>query len=340
MRMRAVVVLIVATALTACAGGVTPLQIGSLDRGSARVASPGVYYLYVAAHTPNHVPYIKRFPLHDGIPSTSPDLTYENYGGFVAVAGDGTVYAADSGSYSGGVFAFSPGQTLPSREIDLPNLDHCFRSGSGGFDLASMATDSHGDLYLGMYAYFDAKIHGAAPGIDKRHCEGVWVYSPHAHGHARPVQVIPFTMTTFVDGLAVDSQENLYVMLNENSVEEYSSATTNPQLVRTFPRAPNRNVQSITTDAADNLYIGRDDENSKNGRIDRYTPTGDPRKPASTIELDSQVHLLGSIAALSRHVFVDDNFQNVDVYHAFKRGPQQPVSTLSIQNVDSIAVGP
>src|SRR5581483_5836889 len=103
--------------------------------------------------------------------------------------------------------------------------------------------------------------------------------------HARPVQVIAFTMPTFVDGLTVDSQENLYVMLNENSVEEYSNATTNPQLVRTFARMLNRNVQSIATDEAGDVYIARDDENYKNGRIDRYTPTGNPGKPASMIVL-------------------------------------------------------
>ncbi|MGA8532782.1 MAG: hypothetical protein WB615_01595 [Candidatus Tumulicola sp.] len=334
--------LIVCFALTACAGAQTPSMVPSALSGGAGTGdgaeTGGRNYLYVASHTPGDASIsISRFLLHDGVPEASPDLTIPGYGNLIAVAGNGTLYALGVGSgYRPSVFAFRPGQTQPSRTIALPSLDHCFPTGSGDFAPVAVAADAAGYVFVSLYSYDNV-----LQPRDSKPCEGVWVYAPTANGQAKPVQIIGFPVPSYLNGLAVDAQDNLYVLQNQVQVVEYSNAVKNPVQSRVFPEMPDRHTQSLAADALGNVFIGRDHGDYTSGRIDRYGPNAKPRQPTSSILLQAPgLHFLYSMATLSKHVFVDDNFANVDVYRAFAHGPQSPMFTLEIANVDSIAAGP
>jgi hypothetical protein len=329
------VALLLCALLAACSGGLPAFESKTVQIGRANAA--GLNYLYVASHSHRNVRSIRRYLLHDGIPESTPDLTYGGVGGLIAVAGDGTLYAVMPKGDGQVIDAFRPGETRPNRKIAVPNLERCFPRGSGGTRALAVAADTSGYAFVALYTYF-----GAYPNVHARPCEGVYVYAPTANGHAKAVQTIGFPRATAVDGLAVDPNDDLYVLQNQSVVTEFANATTGPRSVRVFRRGEDRHIQSVAADAAGNVYIGKDHSDYSSGRINRYTATDNPNgRPASSIVLTSEgMHYLSALAVLSHHVFLSDDYENVEVYRALERGPQEPIFTLRMRNVDSIATGP
>jgi hypothetical protein len=105
--------------------------------------------LYVAVNASNRYLSVQRFRLHDGIPESHPDFTLNGYAGFLAVAGDGTLYV-DSTYSSTTIYAFPPNSGTPSREIQLPNPIPGCKAVSGFTSVPAIAADKAGYLFVGI----------------------------------------------------------------------------------------------------------------------------------------------------------------------------------------------
>jgi hypothetical protein len=282
--------------------------------------------------------------LVNGVPEASPDLVYNGYGGLIAVAGDGTLYA-NAPNYGNGVVAFPPNADQPNRTITIPEHRVCDR-GSGGYaDVSSVASDTAGYLFAGIYTTGTIAPSGGSRNRGRakfpRLCEDVAIYTPTANGDAIPVQLIRFPKPHWLMGLAVDATDNLFVDDSTYEVDEFANALTNPKKTRVFSGGYVGYAHSIATDGAGNLYIASTDASYQTGRIERYAPNAKGSgQPTSTILLPSGVHLLESIAERGRVLYVDDVGKGVDLYHARKNGSQSPFYSFAASNVISMATGP
>lgn len=334
-------------AVTACQSSLTnassalPLRVSATQNRMG-----GATHLYVSVSTASHYPSIERFRLVNGRPQAKPDLVYEGYGGPLAVAGDGTLYVGNV-SYKVAVAAFPPNASTPSREITLPNIfRHCHSgSGSGSTFVSSLAADTSGHLFVGIYTYYDAPRRAEITKPSKSKfpwpCEGVAVYAPTAKGKAHPIQSIQYSQASYLLGLAVDSADNLFVDDSTYEVDEFSNAVYDPQKTRVFRGGYVGYAHAIATDARDNLFIASTGASYKSGRIERYaTDASGYGKPKGTITLSSGVHLLEAIAASKRVLYVDDVGSSVDLYHSRENGNQTPFYSLPATNIVSVATGP
>jgi len=332
-------------ALTACQGPATlaaPISAQPANHEAVEPRSTG--HLWISVSTSTHYPSIERFKLVNGVPQATPDLVYNGFGGLLAVAGDGTLYAS-APNYGNGVVAFPPNADQPNRTITIPEHRVCNR-GSGGYsEVSSLAADAGGYLFAGIYTTgTDAPSSGSRNrGKHKspRLCEDVAVYSPKANGEAVPIQLIHFPKPHWLMGLAVDASDNLFVDDSTYEVDEFANALVKPNKTRVFKGGDVGYAHSIATDGAGNLYIASTDASYKTGRIERYAPDADGSgPPTSAIVLPSGVYLLEAIAERGRVVYVDAQDKGVDLYHAHKNGNQSPFHSFAASNVISMATGP
>ena len=330
--------------LTACQAPVTAAA-PTVSQPATRqaTAAPSTGHLWISVSTATHYPSIERFKLVNGVPQATPDLVYNGYGGLLAVAGDGTLYAS-APDYGNGVVAFPPNADQPSRTITIPEHRVCGR-GSGGYSgVSSLAADAGGYLFAGIYTTGTAApVRGSHRGKHKspRLCEDVAVYSPTADGEAIPIQLIHFPKPHWLMGLAVDASDNLFVDDSTYEVDEFVNALSKPKKTRVFKGGYVGYAHSIATDGTGNLYIASTDASYKTGRIERYAPDADGSgPPTSTIVLPSGVYLLETIAERGRVVYVDGQDKGVDLYHAHKNGNQSPFYSFTASNVISMATGP
>jgi hypothetical protein len=310
-----------------------PVPIGGTAPNDLATTARTKNYLYVASHAPGATQhFIQVFRLVNGLPRTTPDRTYTGYGPLLAIAGNGTLYTQAFGSDD--VVAFDGGSLTPTRDISFPNLSRC-RGPSRGVTISSLAADRTGNLFVASYAYGELHPKGKLP------CEAVFVYSATADGNAAPLQTIKLPEPDPLSSMAVDANDNLYVLLNPAKVKEFANAVAGPTPARTFLQSGSLRFLSLAVDDAGNLFLGKNDYSYKNARIERYTPTAHPNgHPTSTIVLNSDVNQLYSMAVAVRRLFVDNDFQNVDVYRARKRGPQGAIYTLPVTNIDALATTP
>jgi hypothetical protein len=331
--------------LAACESPLWPSGPPSASGAAYSAPIPGrreaeALHLYVATVATSRRLAIERFPLDNGIPSTDPDLVYQGYSGFIAVAGDGTLYST-LGEEPNVVDAFPPGSNVPDRRIDVS--PPC---GPSSFTVISaIAADASGYLFVLIYSY-----PGLAPLRAPRRmkpdlrapCNGVAIYAPNASGKARPFQAIHF-FAADSNGLAVDAHDNLYVSQNyPSAVKEYSNAVVDPKRTRTFTGKYLGTTRAVATDSVGNLFVANAAQSYTLGWITRYGPRAKGRgAPSSTIYLQgSGPHLLDSIAVRGRYLYADENVKAVNVYYAHKNGEQSPIDSLPFSKVDSVAVGP
>jgi hypothetical protein len=267
--------LVLLLAFAGCQSALSNAGVPSASDGVWRSGGNDTHaaHLYVAVSTSTSRLSIERFRLHRGIPDTTPDRTYEGYGGLIAVSGDGTLYATSSRPFDV-IYAFSPGSEKPTREIDVAP-----RCGPSSFTVINaIAADQSGYVFVLIYSYAGAESprapRGAGPLPDARTpCNGVAVYAPNANGYSRPVQAIRFPTAVQLNGLAVDANDNLYLSGNYPSkVEEFANAVVDPKRTRTFRGKYIAGVRSVATDSAGDLFIANAQQSYSSGWIDRYAP--------------------------------------------------------------------
>ncbi len=324
-------------ALTACQSGSLAPSASSWAVGPQGVGLPEAdqAHLYVSVQTATHYPSVERFRLVKGIPATKPDRVYGGYGGLIAAAGDGTLYVL---SYNG-IDVFAPGATAPTRQIIVPTLARrCHLISGGSSAINGLAADRNGYLFVALVTYTGAPKGGDESPQFRWPCDGVLIYAPGASGKAQPVQTIRQNTTPV--GIAVDGEDNVY-FADRDSVREFSNAILDPHRARVFQSQYTGNVHAVATGHNGDLFIASTDASYKSGRIERYARSAKGNgPPTNTIVLPAGVQLLPALAAKASVLYVDDNYDGVDLYKANENGSQSPFYSLSAANVSSIAVGP
>ena len=300
-------------------------------------ASAAAGHLYLGIGTS-----VERFPLQKGIPSTQPDLTIAHYGGSIAVAPDGTVYALrwrGRGGFDGyDIFAFPAGQTTPSREIILPPNGMCTLSSP---PIQGLAVDGSGNLFvLVVYAQSGALAHRpAAHGDVFPICLGFAVFPPNANGKVKPLQAVALNDYYF-GGMAVSEHSNLYINLADyGQTLEYANAVQDPHQTRTFPAQDN---PAAATDRVGDLYLLT--YGSGGSEINVFAPSWVSGPPTRSILLSSPFNSSVGIAIRGKFAYlnvVNTSSGSVGVYDAGGNGSENPIAVLNYANLlPPIAVGP
>lgn len=298
-------------------------------------------HLYVAVNTSNQYLAVERFRLRGGIPEKQPDFTLNGYTGFLAVAGDGTLYV-DSQSFNTTIYAFPPNSDMPSREIQIPNPIPGCKGLTSFTAVTAIAADKAGYLFVGINTYdspHPSEHYAVTSANLNLPCDGVAIFAPSG---SQPVQTIRLAGEHGeIKGLAVDSRDNLFIAKYPNIVAEYSNAATQPVRTRLFRNRYIHQVQSVATGPTGDVYIASISDYSA-GWIDRYTRIAKGSgPPTSTVTLAaSGLHFLYSIAAFRRYLYVDDTFNSVDLYYSHENGSQYPFMSIPASEVVSVAVGP
>ena len=325
--------------LAACSvgGGMPPTGVTSASPQAFAGNADAGSFLYVAGSTsPSRGAFIDRFRLVKGRPGAHPDRVYNGYGGSIAVAGDGTLYALGPSQV---IEAFAPGSDTPTRHINVVP-----RCGPSSFTIITeIAADPNGYLFVLIYSYAGLSHQLRGDPDTRVPCNGIAVYAPNASGYARPVQSIRFSQGAGLPGIAVDSNDNLYLAQNYPSeVKEFSNAIVHPKLTRIISGKYLGTVRSVATDSAGDVYIANAAQSFSLGWIDRYAPSakGDG-PPTSAIYIQAPPpHLLYAMAVHAHYLYASDAHSSLELYHARRNGKQGPVDSLSVSNVSSVAVGP
>ena len=300
----------------------------------ASAAARGHLYLQVGAA-------IERFPLQDGIPSTQPDLTIPNYGGAIAVAPDGTLYAMHlnptGGFHAYTVYAFAPGQTRPNRKIVFPKNGMCTLSGP---PVQGLAVDAKGNLFV-LVVYAES---GARPYYGAVHrdvfpiCLGVAVLPPNASGRAKPLQTIALNDFYF-GGMAVSNRDDLYVNLADNDQTlEIADAVQRPHHTRTFPANDN---PAAAADLRGNVYLLN--YGSPGAMINVFAPSWTSGPPTRSISLSVPFNETIGLALRGRLAYLATYGGGgaVGVFDATGNGPENPLAVVNYSGVKGpIAIGP
>jgi hypothetical protein len=305
-------------------------------------------HLYVSVspqNDPNSVS-VKRFPLVNGIPQGKPDRVYPGHGQLVAVSSYGTLYASDPSTGRGmTVYAFDGGNTKPDRTIQLPFPRNCGVYSSQVTQINALAADPQGNLFVGILTFDQGASRRPHTSASLRPsgrtlCNGVAIFAPDAKGRAKPIQSIDLGQSAWVNSLAVDAADNLYIGNYPTAILQYANAVKDPTQTRSFQVRSPAWVSSLTIDAAGDIFVSS--TNYQTAAIDRYTPKVPSQgPPTNEIALaGSGFHALLSIAVRGRDLYADDKISSVDLYHARKNGPQTPFYSLAFPYVRSVAVGP
>ncbi|MGA7356025.1 MAG: hypothetical protein WA431_06190 [Candidatus Cybelea sp.] len=327
---------------SASSGGTAGLQVPAGGRAG---------HLYVSLFTTSNRPAVDRFRLVNGVPQSKPDRIYSGYGGAaIAASSDGTLYVNDTYSSNGLVYAFDGGGTTPDRTLQIAYPQHCGVSSGGQSVFPAIATDPQGNLFVAVYTYDGGAATRAhakvSPGSSTRvPCNGVAIFAPDANGSVNPIQSIGFGRGAFVDAIAVDAADNLYVGNYPHNIVQYANAVNSPKRRRVFHTRSPAHVSSLAIDAAGEIFISNTNFGYQTAWIDRYAADAKAKgPPTSEIQLAgaSHLHMLYSIAVRGRDLYAVDGYPGVDLYHARKNGPQTPFhsSGLDAAHVTALAVGP
>jgi hypothetical protein len=295
-------------------------------------AAAGHLYLQVGAA-------IERFPLQDGVPSSQPDLTIPHYGGAVAVAPDGTVYAMHlrpSGGFEGStIYAFAPGQIAPSRKIVFPRNGTCTLSSP---PVQGLAVDAQGNLFvLVVYAQSGARVNrGVAHRDAFPICLGVAVLPPTANGKAKPLQTIALNDFYF-GAMAVSDRDDLYVnLLDDGQTLEFADAVRQPHQARTLPGQDN---PAAATDANRNVYLLT---YGSGGVIDVFARSWTSGPPTRSISLPTPFNTTVGLALRGRLAYLATAIAGaVGVFDATGNGPENPLAVVKYGGLQGpMAIGP
>jgi hypothetical protein len=302
-------------------------------------------HLYVATLIRPYA--ILRFPLSDGIPSSTPDFSYPGHFNTITVGPDGSVYGVRWRDQQ--LVEFAPGNAVPVRRISFPaNIPGCSGPYVGPSQVEALAVNRLGDLFVAYTTYFSG-LHAVARMFRERRsvrfpCLGVVAFGPDAHGNAQPKAAISLS-GQYLNGLTVDRDGILFVANSYwNQVQEFGDPGSHPKglgyltVGMTYP-------QALATDPAENLYELDGGALTKSGVNVYAAGSGSKSAPASTLAFESAYSWVEDIAVWGSYLYASDiNYHSswsVDVYDASANGPAAPIFSLPLKGgAWFIATGP
>lgn len=338
-RRRVIWALGILSLLCGCSGGSRALSGNTLPQVEGRSLARNVpatfnpIKLYVGADDA-----VFRYSMFHGIPKNKPDMALQNVGGPVAASPpDGrsnVVYALNWR----GIAAFADGNAVPSREIILPVL----RGQSRYWLVLGMAVDRDGYLYVGVQQQKGGRSHHE-PDLPKPP-QAVFIYRPHAHGLAQPMQVIRNIRGNF-EGLALDAKGELFVLsephLFSGLCQIIADPRTRPHLVGSFTSDVLGKTYGVT-EAGDDLYVSTfvSDPYRYAVAVFPISSRGDvlPERSISA----TQGTITGPLAEFDGTLFVGsiNNDNKMWFFDGDKSGPQVPIGAKYFENgVSGVAVG-
>lgn len=299
-------------------------------------------HLYVATYVSGQ-PVIQRFPFVNGLPATTPDLTFDNLTNPMAVGHDGTFYGTVplSCCYGLGMIdIFPPNSTVMERQITLPNLKE-----STTIDTA-LVEGPNAYLYVG-YAAFISGIRVPGHHAPK---QGVAVYPPNANGGGRPLRMfdVPIDLAG-PDALAFDGHGLLYVATTSsddlhNRVYTVEDLLTGPRVLSALDLASSYDVWGLAfSDGGRNMYaLSLGSAQAEGIAVYPYGASGNT--PPSRFIAFASGAIIGvglGIAGPNAYVPLYNAPPSVLAYDKHASGSVSPVYTLPISgtSVTAIAVG-
>ena len=198
--------------------------------------------------------------------------------------------------------------------IQIAYPQHCGVSSGGQSVFPAIATDPQGNLFVAVYTYDGGAATRAhakvSPGSSTRvPCNGVAIFAPDANGSVNPIQSIGFGRGAFIDAIAVDAADNLYVGNYPHNIVQYANAVNSPKRRRVFHTRSPAHVSSLAIDAAGEIFISNTNFGYQTAWIDRYAADAKAKgPPTSEIQLAgvSHLHMLYSIAVRGRDLYAVD----------------------------------
>jgi hypothetical protein len=263
------------------------------------------------------------FPMQNGLPGTTPARTLVTGMELlnVAVALDGTIYAAGSLKDAAVVAVYAPGaqgSDEPERVLNTPG------------EAWSVAVDAAGFVYAGI------------PDV------AVDIYAPGAQGPDQPVATIP--ETKFVGGLGLDAAGNLYVAAF-GTLTEYATPETDPTMVRSTCFAVKINPNGVALNPQGTAFVAVDgaDHFARDSYISPVASdeTGCPFQ-RRRIYANPSFHNPIGVGELDGNIFVADPYygnghSSVVVMDESQRGHHTPLFILTnpgFTHPRGVAIGP
>ena len=206
-------------------------------------------HLWVVGSLPGTDGKMARYPLHDGVPASDPDLRYpRDMSSLFAIAQDGSLFTF---VYHNGeqIAVYAPNSTRIEREVHVPSV------GSYDPSINGLSVDRAGSTYFswvstGSLMRPARETSSYCPGYGY----GVIVYPPKAHGHMPYSSCFPDDQFMEYAGIAVDSLGSLYLP-NLGSILVYGSAASNPRLIRTVGGEGFQDATGVALDLADRMWV-------------------------------------------------------------------------------------
>ncbi len=266
---------------------------------------------------------ISVFSVQHGLPVAPPVRTLATSAELlnIAVASDGTIYAASQSS-TAQVAVYAPGaqgSEKPERVLELP----------GG--AWSLAVDQLGYLYAGI------------PRL------GVNVYLPGARDSDKPVVTIP--EERFTGGLGLDRDGNLYVVNYANGLTEYATPETDPTAIRSTCFIVQTNLNGVAIAPTGTAFVAVDGA-AHIGHTSFISPvaSGENGCPFKRRRLypEPSFHNPVGVAEFNGHLFVSDSSYGsvgaaIVVMDEKWRGHHAPLFVLTSSDLSDprgVAIGP
>jgi hypothetical protein len=295
-------------------------------------------HLWVVGSFPGADGKMARYPLHDGVPASNPDLRYPHYvSSLFAIALDGSlftfVYHNDER-----IAVFAPNSTRIVREVHIPAV------GSYDPSINGLSVDGLGSTYFSWVSTGSLRPIRETSSYCPGYGYGVIVYPPNARGHT-PYSSCFRDAQAYMEfaGIAVDSLGSLYLP-NLGSVLVYGSAAKDPRLIRTVSGESFQGATGVALDRADRMWV-IDTTTSGYSYVASYRRYASGKVQAErTIAYPTRQQWFGNIAVDDKFLYIGGNAE-VLVYDKYANGRALPLATLDVPTASGgsgpwIAIGP
>ena len=295
-------------------------------------------HLWVVGSFPGADGKMARYPLHDGVPASNPDLRYPgDMSSLFAIAQDGSlftfVYQNDER-----IAVYAPNSTRIEREVHIPAV------GSYDPSINGLSVDGTGYAYFSWVSTGSLRAAREMSSYCPGYGYGVIVYPPKARGHTPYSSCFSDDQAYMLySGNAVDSLGSMYLP-NLNSVLVYGSAASNPHLVRTVSGKSFQGAMGVALDLADEMWVINSGRGGYSYVASYHRYAHGNAQAERTVAYPTRQQWFGNIAVDDKFLYIGGDAQ-VLVYDKYANGRLLPLATLDVPSASGgdgpwIAIGP